>query len=76
MIVIRTSDEFAAARHQLGLSVSQCARIVKVEDRTLRRWEDDADRGPHPSACRILELILNGRLKIKDFSATTTEPTQ
>lgn len=55
--MIQTPEQFAAARHKLDLSVSQCARLVNVELRTIRRWES-GERDPHPSACRILELCL------------------
>ncbi len=52
--MIQTSAQFASARHRLDLSVSQCAKVVNVEERTLRRWEA-GDKPPAPSACRILQ---------------------
>jgi DNA-binding transcriptional regulator YiaG len=56
--MIATPEQFAAARHTLGLSISQCARLVNVAERTIRRWETMGDRDPHPSACRILDLCI------------------
>lgn len=56
--MIQTPEQFAAARHRLDLSVSQCAVLVNVEIRTIRRWES-GERDPHPSACRILEIGLH-----------------
>lgn len=64
MISIQTSAEFARARHTLGFSVSQCAKLCKVDDRTVRRWEN-GDRDPAPSACRLLELALAGHFTPK-----------
>lgn len=64
MISIATSAGFYTARQQLGLSVSQCAKLCKVDERTLRRWED-GDRDPAPSACRLLELALVGAFNAK-----------
>lgn len=60
--MISTADEFRQARHTLGLSVSQAAKLCNVEARTIRRWETGAGNGdgrnPHPSACRIMEVAL------------------
>lgn len=32
--------ELIKLRNKHGLSVAECARMVKVSDRTWRRWED------------------------------------
>lgn len=68
--MIQTSEQFSAARHRLDLSISQCARLVNVEERTLRKWETPADRGgrdPHPSACRILDACFTDRSVFRMF---------
>jgi DNA-binding transcriptional regulator YiaG len=58
----KTPMQFKKARLRLRLSVSQCARLVNVDDRTVRRWEQGRGNGegrdPNPSACRILDLAL------------------
>lgn len=56
--MIATPEQFAGARQQLDLSVSQCARLVNVSERTLRKWESGEHQDPHPSACRILDLCV------------------
>lgn len=60
--MIQTSAQFKEARHKLGLSVTECAEVCRVDARTIRRWETGAGHGdgrdPHPSACRLMELEL------------------
>ena len=52
---------FRAARDQLGLSAAQLARIMGVDPRTVRRWEDaSGTRPPNPTACRVMEWMLSG----------------
>lgn len=62
MTIIRTSAQFKAARHKLGLSVAECGVFCGVDARTIRRWETGAGHGdgrdPHPSACRLMELAV------------------
>ena len=66
MTPIHTSVGFYNARQQLGISVSQCAKLCKVDDRTVRRWES-GDRDPAPSACRVLELALAGKIEPRTY---------
>lgn len=73
--MIRTPTDFFEARHALGLSVSQCASLCNVDDRTIRRWElghgKRDGRDPHPSACRILELATGDDAARSLFRALT-----
>lgn len=59
---ISTSAQFKGARHKLGLSVSQVATLCRVDERTVRRWEQPpgmpSSRDPHPSACVLMEREL------------------
>lgn len=59
-----TPTEFRAARHTLGLTLAQLARILNVDPRTVRRWEAgptvESGRPPNPVACRVLEWMLKG----------------
>lgn len=59
---IKTSKQFREARHKLGLTLAQCAKLCGVDDRTIRRWEAPKDtsnaRDPHPSACKLMEIEL------------------
>lgn len=53
--------DFAAKRYQLGLSQAQLARILGVDPRTVRKWEDERDtRSPNPIACRVLKWLEAG----------------
>ena len=55
-----TPQEFKERRQELGLSVSQLAHVLGVDPRTVRRWEANNQRPPHPTACRILEWMMRG----------------
>ena len=58
-----TPAEFKQARHTLGLTVAEVARIMDVDPRTVRGWEAPAgsrSRDPSPTACRVMEWMLNG----------------
>lgn len=63
---IQTPAQFKEARRKLGLSITECAALCNVNERTIRRWETGANHGdgrdPHPSACRLLELHLEKRV--------------
>ena len=48
-----TSAELKDARHRLGLSVGDLARILNIDDRTLRRWEA-GEKPPSPTAVRVV----------------------
>lgn len=63
-----TSRDFADLRKRVGLSVSECADLLGVDERTIRRWEADpalvSSRDPHPTALRVLLWIASpGRPK-------------
>ena len=56
-----TPQEFKRARGQLGLSGSQLAEILNVEERTLRRWEAGSNElGPNPIAVRVVRWMVDG----------------
>ena len=55
-----TGDEFKQNRRVLGLSVRECAHIMNVNERVLRKWESGTSLGPHPSSARIMEWMLDG----------------
>ena len=58
-----TPTEFKQARQSLGLSVTDLAHILAVGPRTVRSWEQPAgsrSRDPSPTACRVMEWMLNG----------------
>jgi len=53
--------EIRKTRNRYGLSPAQCARMVKVSDRTWRRWEDGTRRMPEGA----WELFA---MKLKDLT--------
>lgn len=58
-----TPGEFKEARQKLGLSLSEAARILDVDPRTIRKWEAEAGtnaRPPNPTAARVMEWMLAG----------------
>ena len=62
-----TSRDFKKARHDLNLSVTELARILNSNIRTIRKWEQDENsfqdgspRPPNPIACRVLQWMLDG----------------
>lgn len=58
-----TPSEFKQARHTLGLTVAEVARIMGVDPRTVRGWEAPAgsrSRDPSPTACRVMAWMLAG----------------
>lgn len=57
-----TPAQFRKARIALGLSTYALAHILNVEQRTVRRWEDEGPSGrpPNPMACRVLEWMDGG----------------
>ena len=55
-----TGDEFKQNRRVLGLSVRECAHIMNVSERVLRKWESCNRLDPNPAAARIMEWMLNG----------------
>lgn len=59
-----TPSQFKQARQQLGLSLSELAAILGVDDRTIRKWEAPEDtnsaRPPNPIAVRVVQWLLDG----------------
>lgn len=59
-----TPADFKQARLSLGLSVTQTADLLGVDDRTVGRWEADpalpSSRSPHPTASRVMGWMLDG----------------
>ncbi|MCB1349012.1 MAG: hypothetical protein KDK11_10330 [Maritimibacter sp.] len=59
-----TPQQFAAARHSLGLSAAELGQILGTDPRTIRRWEADPEtktaRPPNPVACQVLRWMLAG----------------
>lgn len=51
-----TSEGFKAAREELGLSKPELGAILRVQERTLSRWE--SGKPPHPSAAVMLDRML------------------
>ena len=48
-----TPEEFRAARDRLGLSLSELARALNVNPRTVCRWQDGSQAVPGPVAAAI-----------------------
>lgn len=63
-----TNEEFKTTRNQLGYTVAKLADILDVDPRTVRKWEANPDlstsRPPNPIACRVLNWLQSGQLKI------------
>jgi DNA-binding transcriptional regulator YiaG len=55
MIVNR--KEFRAARKALGLSQMRLARVLGVNVRTVRRW-DNGERELNELACRFVDILI------------------
>lgn len=64
-----TPEQFKEARQSLGLSLSQLAKILNVDPRTVRKWEASESastgRDPNPIACQVLRWLASGELKLK-----------
>lgn len=67
-----TPSEFREARQSLGLTMRQLAKILDIDDRTIRRFEaspgSSTARNPNPIACQVLRWLQSGELKLKDRS--------
>lgn len=55
----RTSTGFRDARLALDLTRKELCIILRVNERTLIRWED-GQKEPHPSAAVMMSMMLNG----------------
>jgi len=52
-----TRHEFRAARFALGLSLNECASLLHVAGRTVRRWEDGQRDIPGPAQVLMKALV-------------------
>jgi DNA-binding transcriptional regulator YiaG len=62
-----TPQQFKEARQSLSLTQSQLGDILDVNKRTIRKWETlegPNARQPHPTACRVMQWILDGLLSL------------
>jgi transcriptional regulator with XRE-family HTH domain len=55
-----TPEEFKKTREGLGLSLNQLSKILGVETRTIRKWEDKTSLPPNPIASRVLGWMVDG----------------
>jgi hypothetical protein len=55
-----TAWRFREARLQLFTSVGDCARLLRVSERTIRGWESGATRIPYASY-KLLRVLKGGR---------------
>lgn len=58
-----TPDGFKRARHQLGLTQAELARILDTAPTTIRRWEQSEGpgaRSPNPVAAQAMRWMLAG----------------
>jgi DNA-binding transcriptional regulator YiaG len=56
-----TAEEFRALVGELGLSQTDCARLLDVNDRTVRRWWS-GETPPLPVAGRFLRYMVRARV--------------
>tara|TARA_Y100001951_G_C11262301_1_gene253298 strand:+ start:416 stop:718 length:303 start_codon:yes stop_codon:yes gene_type:complete len=61
-MVEQAQREFRARRMRLGLTQVECANVLGVTERIVRRWESSSDSesaraGPHPTAALFLKAI-------------------
>lgn len=68
-----TPAELKSARHALGLSVEGFAQLMRVEGRSVRRWEDGTRDIPGPAEAH-LELLLAVPAARKHYGLTLTQP--
>lgn len=54
--------QFIKIRKKSGLSLSQLSAIIRVHDRTIRRYEDGSIPVSGPVS-KLMELIKEGKLK-------------
>mgnify|MGYP006921288354 CR=1 FL=1 len=63
-----TNEDFRSSRERLGMTQVQLAAVLDVPLRTLESWEQDqatgSSRKPNRIACRVLEWIEQGKLKL------------
>jgi transcriptional regulator with XRE-family HTH domain len=59
-------DEFRRLRQSLGLSQAALGRVLGLDARTIRRYEqppgEASARAPHPAAAVALRWLCKGRL--------------
>lgn len=58
------NKQFKEARQSLGLTLSETAKILDVDSRTIRKWEASDNcstaRHPNPIASRVMQWMLDG----------------
>jgi DNA-binding transcriptional regulator YiaG len=59
-----TATAFRAALAELGYSQTEFARVIRTEDRTVRRWI--AGQSRVPGAVETLLVLLRKRPELKD----------
>lgn len=61
---LMTPSDLKQARHTLGLSVADLARLLDTDPQTVRRMEQSADantfRKPAPRMARLMQAYLSG----------------
>lgn len=59
-----TPAELKSARHALGLSANEMARLLRIgSGRTIRRWEDGSQDVPGPAVALITALLSNAAVR-------------
>lgn len=54
-----TPAEFAVTRQRLGLSLTEVARVLGINERAVRRWVQDDPRGPGQESAEALRQMLS-----------------
>ena len=60
-----TANEYRAALARFGLTQTGAARLFRADERTSRRWAS-GDRAVPPTVEILLELLLQGTLRVRD----------
>lgn len=58
-----TPEQFKSARHKLGLSVSEAARLLGVSDIQIRRLETDPKFDSHRPVNETMERLIKSYLR-------------
>jgi hypothetical protein len=60
------ANEYRAALARFGLTQTGAARLFRADERTSRRWAS-GDRAVPPTVEILLELLLQGTLRVRDL---------